>query len=220
LPDASCNCNLPTKTRDQRKLENERLVNFAHGRRAAGALTEPLRFWSRHASKISGDAHPVEPRDVDAVRAARTRDDEKATRCGRARWFGWSRGRGSMWAPPSRKVEWNGTRPRVSGGAAGDVDRKGGERANRPRGARGCGCGCGHALPLRLRAAFSATASEPMRSGLPFVWPARLAQVTPAAAGVGSSLPETRAKEKPWVARFTDLCWCAQRNNLVAHLCW
>lgn len=109
---------------------------------------------------------------------------EKATRCGRARWFGWSRGRGSMWAPPSRKVEWNGTRPRVSGGAVGDVDRKGGERANRPRGARGCGCG--HASPLRLRAAFSA--SEPMRSGLPLVCPART-------AGVGSSLPETRAKE-------------------------
>lgn len=96
-----------------------------------------------------------------------------------------ARGRGSMWAPPSRKVEWNGTRPRVSGGAAGDVDRKGAiERANRPRGARGCGCG--HALPLRLRAAFSA--SEPMRSGLPLVCPART-------AGVGSSLPETRAKE-------------------------
>lgn len=122
-----------------------------------------------------------------------------------------------------RRERWNGTgrAPAFPGGAAGDVDRKGAsERANRPRGARGCGCG--HALPLRLRAAFSA--SEPMRSGLPLVvCPARLAQVIYTTSRWRGLQPAACPKQEPRKTMWSlasPVRAGAQWNNLIAHLCW
>lgn len=92
LPDASCNCNLPTKTRDQGKLENERIVNFAHGRRAARAQNRcdsgpgtPAKYLAMRIRSSRGMLTRFAPRGREIIY-------EKATRCGRARWFGWSRG--------------------------------------------------------------------------------------------------------------------------------
>jgi hypothetical protein len=67
LPDAFCNCNLPTKT-------GERTARKFCPRYKGSYRTEPLRFWSRHASKISGDAHPVEPRGREMMRRRRDAD--------------------------------------------------------------------------------------------------------------------------------------------------
>lgn len=172
LPDASCNCNLPTKTRDQGKLENERIVNFAHGRRAARAQNRC-------------DSGPGTPAKYLAMRIRSSRADER-----------------SVWAPPSRKVEWNGITGRAPAFRVGrpvtwtERGRSSEQIARAARVVAGVATLCRSGSVLRFR---QANRCVPVCR-----WCARLEPLAWAPA-----CPKQEPRKTMAVARFTDSCWCA-----------
>jgi hypothetical protein len=139
-----------------------------------------------------------------APRPAGTRDHEKATRCGRARRRP-PLPRDAVAADPCglrRRERWNGTgdgtRPRVSGGAVGDVDRKGASEqiARAARVVAGVATPCRSGSVLRFR---QANRCVPVCR-----WCARLEPLAWAPA-----CPKQEPRKTMAVARFTDSCWCA-----------